>query len=138
MNADGGEPRQLTTDPANDVGPAWGPEGQRIAFISDREGDRANIFVVTLESGAVSQLTMEERGLSFPAWSPDGEWIVYSAPGPADPLDPSLTPLQLEIIPAGGGAPRVLRAGVGKNWGPAWSRRTGSGSRSRGRAPAPI
>jgi TolB protein len=121
MNADGSEPRQLTTDPANDVGPAWGPGGQRIAFVSDREGDRANIFVVTLESGAVSQLTMEERGLSFPAWSPDGQWIVYSAPGPFDPLDPSLTPLQLEIIPAGGGAPRVLRGGVGKNWGAAWS-----------------
>ena len=121
MNADGSEPRQLTTDPANDVGPSWGPDGQRIAFVSDREGDRTNIFVVTLESGAVSQLTMQERGLSFPAWSPDGDWIVYSAPGRADLVDPGSTPLQLEIIPADGGAPRVLRGGAGKNWGAAWS-----------------
>lgn len=121
MNADGGEPRRLTTDPANDVGPSWGPDGRRIAFVSDREGDRANIFVVTLESGAVSQLTAQGRALSFPAWSPDGDWIVYSAPGRPDPYDPGLTPLQLEIIPAGGGAPRVLRDGAGKNWGAAWS-----------------
>ena len=121
MSADGRDPRQLTTDAANDVSPSWGPDGQRIAFVSDREGDRTNIFVVALASGEVSQLTMQDQGLAFPAWSPDGQWIVYSAAGAADPIDPALTPLQLEIIPAAGGAPRVLHGGAGKNWGAAWS-----------------
>ena len=121
MNADGSNPRQLTTDAANDVGPSWGPDGQRIAFVSDREGDRTNIFVVAVESGEVSQLTMQEQGLAFPAWSPDGQWIVYSTAGLPHPIDPGLTPLHLAIIPAAGGAPRVLHGGAGKNWGAAWS-----------------
>ena len=121
MNADGSDPRQLTTDAANDVSPSWGPEGGRIAFVSDREGDRTNIFVVAVESGEVSQVTMQEQGLAFPAWSPDGQWIVYSTAGAAHPIDPGLTPLHLEIIPAAGGAPRLLQGGVGKNWGAAWS-----------------
>lgn len=121
MNADGTAPRQLTTDPGDDVGPSWAPDGKRISFVSDREGDRTNIFVVDLETGAVSQITFQARGLAFLDWSPDGDRIAYSAVGPDDPSDPQLTPLHLVVIPATGGEPAVLRDGAGWNWGAAWS-----------------
>jgi Tol biopolymer transport system component len=29
---DGGEPRQVTTDPSNKTQPAWSPDGRRLAF----------------------------------------------------------------------------------------------------------
>ena len=46
MNADGSGLARLTDGEATDAGPAWSPDGQRIAFSSDRYGDARNIFVV--------------------------------------------------------------------------------------------
>ena len=121
MRVDGSEPRRLTRDPGRDVQPSWSPDGTRIAFVSDREGDRTNIFLVEVGDGRVSQLTFQDRGLGFAAWSPDGEWIAYSGAGLEHPTDPELTPSYLMRIPADGGAPTTLRAGAGRNWGAAWS-----------------
>ncbi len=39
MDADGQNQTQLTTDPALDGLPAFSPDGERIAFNSDRDGD---------------------------------------------------------------------------------------------------
>jgi Tol biopolymer transport system component len=38
---DGGSPRRLTENPANDGLPAWSPDGRHIAFVTDRDGDWA-------------------------------------------------------------------------------------------------
>lgn len=121
MAADGSGVRQLTDDPATEVSPAWSPDGERLAFISDREGDRTNIFVVEVASGVESQITFQDRGLAFLDWSPDGASIAYSAAGADHPTDPALTPLELVVIPAGGGEAVVVEDGGGWNWGAAWA-----------------
>ena len=46
MNADGSGVARLTDGEATDAGPAWSPDGRRIAFSSDRDDGARNIYVV--------------------------------------------------------------------------------------------
>ena len=44
----GGKARQLTTHPAHDTRPVWSPDGQRIAFASNRSGN-FDVFLMNKE-----------------------------------------------------------------------------------------
>ena len=46
----GGKARQLTTHPAHDTRPVWSPDGQRIAFASNRSGN-FDVFLMNKEGG---------------------------------------------------------------------------------------
>lgn len=59
---------------ANNGTPAFSPDGQSIAFRSDRDG--GGIFVMGATGESVRRLTT--FGVS-PAWSPDGKEIVFSS-----------------------------------------------------------
>ena len=48
VRAGGGEARQLTTHPGRDSQPKFAPDGQKIAFISDREGS-PQVFTVSVD-----------------------------------------------------------------------------------------
>jgi Tol biopolymer transport system component len=65
----------LTADsPADDMQPAFSPDGEQIAFRSEREG--GGIFVMGTTGESVRRVT------SFgytPAWSPDGKRLVVSS-----------------------------------------------------------
>ncbi len=76
MNADGTEVRQLTDNDDWDWFPAWSPDGTRIAFESDRDGDD-EIFVMKADGTQVRQLTDNDDRDSGPAWSPDGKHIAF-------------------------------------------------------------
>ena len=56
MDADGGNPTQLTTDGANYC-PAWSPDGKRLAFASSRTG-RTEIWVMESDGSKQRQLTI--------------------------------------------------------------------------------
>ena len=72
----GGTAEQLTVGPYYDTDPVFSPDGARVAFVSDRDGSEANIFVVELSTGAITQVTREPRA-GRPALTPDGNAIVY-------------------------------------------------------------
>lgn len=68
---------RLTTHPADDYEPAWSPDGTRIAFISERDGNR-DIYVMDVDGVDPVNVTDTPNVEEFvPSWSPDGEWIVY-------------------------------------------------------------
>jgi Tol biopolymer transport system component len=78
MNADGSDVENLTDDPTDDWGPVWSPDGLRLAFVSDRDGDY-EIYVIDLASREITQLTKNAAYDAQPTWSPDGKWIAYTS-----------------------------------------------------------
>lgn len=77
MAAAGGEPRRLTTDPANGMYPSWSPDGRRIAFMSWRNG-KSELFTMNADGGDQKLLASMERGDAVdPRWSPDGSTIAF-------------------------------------------------------------
>ncbi|MDQ3835647.1 MAG: hypothetical protein M3270_01755, partial [Thermoproteota archaeon] len=46
MNADGSGQTRLTDDPANDLSPSWSPDGEKIAFSSNRDNGDNEIYVM--------------------------------------------------------------------------------------------
>lgn len=77
---DGAAVTQLTADPANDVMPAFSPDGRRIAFASDRAGNW-DIYIIDITGGQPVQVTNSPAHEIHPSWSPDASTLVYSTLG---------------------------------------------------------
>lgn len=77
MSADGTALRRLTDGPS-DWDPAWSPDGSRIVFSRLLDDGHSRLFVVDVESGAVTQLTDDATYQDHDAdWSPDGTQIAF-------------------------------------------------------------
>jgi len=73
-------PRRFTAGLKNDTTPRWSPDGRRLAFVSDRDGETAQIYLIDLGGGEARQLTSMPNGASDPAWSPDGTRVAFLSP----------------------------------------------------------
>jgi hypothetical protein len=81
-------PTRLTFDEASDSSPVWSPDGQWIAFTSDRGEGAANIFRKAADgSGEVEQLSDSNVETIAWSWSPDGETITVMQQNPETALD---------------------------------------------------
>lgn len=83
VDAAGGDPRQLTAGPRTDSLPRWSPDGQRLAFLSDRLKDgQRQVFLMSRDGGEALPLTDIQgaiptpRGLNALQWSPDGRRLA--------------------------------------------------------------
>lgn len=76
-----GKPQPITADGASHVSPRYSPDGTRLAFAQDYDGDECfDIFVHDFHSGAMRNLlpnTPEEIVNGGFAWSPDGSEIAF-------------------------------------------------------------
>lgn len=76
INVDGSGERRLTDSPGLDGYPTWSPDGERIAFSSDRDGNW-ELYVMNADGSGQRRLTTTPEDEAVPAWSPDGEKIAY-------------------------------------------------------------
>lgn len=74
----GGEPKRLTTAAGADNHPRWSPDGQTIAFASNR-GGTTQVWLLPLGGGEARQLTRLPIEIAGPIWSPTGDRIAFVA-----------------------------------------------------------
>lgn len=91
MNADGTGLANLTNDPAddwrtgaiNDWAPAWSPDGSKILFATNRDGND-EIYVMNADGSSQTNLSNRAEQDWRPTWSPDGSkiaWVTDPEPG---------------------------------------------------------
>jgi TolB protein len=92
---------------------AVAPDGARVAFVSERDGN-PEIYVANARTREVSRLTTNPRAADrHPAWAPDGRRLAWEsgATGAAD----------LYVMRADGAGKRLLVGGAGDDADPAWA-----------------
>jgi dipeptidyl aminopeptidase/acylaminoacyl peptidase len=72
----GGEARKLTNSTKQDRHPRWSPDGQWIAFESNRDGS-FQVWIMPAAGGEARKLTSVSTEASQPVWSPDGKQLAF-------------------------------------------------------------
>lgn len=89
-----GAPRQLTSSPKHERHPRWSPDGNWLAFESNRDGD-FQIYALPRAGGEARKITSLATEATQPSWSPDGTHLAFvssiypefSTRSPADALE---------------------------------------------------
>jgi Tol biopolymer transport system component len=92
-------------------GPEFSPDGAWIYYNSEEAATRpghAQIFRMTPDGGGREQLTFDERVNWFPHLTPDGGSFAYISYEPGTVTHPADLPVELRVLPAGGGEPRTV------------------------------
>src|SRR5262249_2887307 len=114
----------LTTDPGYEGEPTFSPDGQTIAYVSDRDGN-FEIYLQQISGGTAINLTRNPAADIQPAFSPDGREIAFVSDrsGTSEILHaaPGLPVVggDVWIMPAlGGAARRIVEHGEFPSWTP--------------------
>ncbi|MER5509452.1 amidohydrolase family protein [Streptomyces sp. NPDC002766] len=125
VRPDGSDLRRRTDGPWDDRGPAWSPDGTRLAFASERGGDPVDggpyrIHVLDLSTGRITRLTglpgqqgplQDTPWEDFdPTWSPDGAHILFvRAKTVTTSLGLTVEARTIAAVPADGSGPVAVR-----------------------------
>jgi tricorn protease len=109
--------RRLTVNRARDVYPRFSPDGQWVAFSSDRDGN-LDVFVVPATGGTPKQLTHHSSDDTVLAWTPDSKAILFASNRAEDFAG------RLYTVGLAGGMPQNIGADMG-----VWASYSPDGSR---------
>lgn len=77
IRVDGKAKRRITDGVEDNESPDFSPDGTKIAFVSNRDRDIENLFLIDVKTRKMRKLTNEELPARSFAWSPDGSMIAY-------------------------------------------------------------
>ena len=80
MNPDGSEQINLTQHPADDMSAVWSPMGDKILFVSDRQGTRVrDLYLMDPDGSNVRRVFKRKIAAwrTMPTWSPNGKQFAY-------------------------------------------------------------
>jgi Tol biopolymer transport system component len=115
----------LTTDAGYEGEPTFAPDGETIAYVSDRSGN-LDIFLKQISGGPDINLTNDPSDDAQPAFSPDGKQIAFVSSRASttqlvyrNPVLLALMGGDIWVMPALGGAPRrIVTGGNFPSWSP--------------------
>jgi tricorn protease len=130
---EGGEARRLVVgDPGTASGPLFSPDGSRVAFTAEFDGNQ-DVYVVPAAGGELKRLTAHPGTDVAVAWSPDGQRILFRSSREAYSRFEKLF-----TVPVEGGFPTEVPVPMGVQgaysadaarlaYVPRWNRRAGAG-----------
>jgi dipeptidyl aminopeptidase/acylaminoacyl peptidase len=77
--AQGSSPVLLAGTASENYAPSWSPDGQWLAFQSNRDSDLSEIWIIHRSEEDLRRITYSPAGTwsRAPSWSPDGQWLAY-------------------------------------------------------------
>jgi len=113
---------QITSGDFDDSNPKWSPDGNSIAFVSNRTDNpdgntNTDIWIVnannTDKGKTLLQVTSNQNSDGSPAWSPDGKYLTYTTVLDKEAM--WYATQKLAIIPATGGQCKILANELDRN-----------------------
>lgn len=106
------DPVRISAGNGADYAPAWQPNEQHIAFVSDRGGS-PQIWLVDLEAEGEARfhlLVESDSPQDSPAWSPDGAWLAWTQ------LDGGAWTIYAQNLSSPNSKPRRIGLGQEPHW----------------------
>jgi Tol biopolymer transport system component len=117
-SAAGSNVTSVVASRADERGPAWSPDGSKIAFYKSASDDSTDIWINDLASGTTTSLTRGRADEMFPDWSPNGRWIAYQSDRRSSAGDTRFHVWIKNIVTL---AARQVTTGRGHQWHASWS-----------------
>ena len=110
VSSTGGVATSLTVGSSHNTMPVWSPDGSKIAFASDRNGN-FDVYVMPAEGGEATRLTFHSADETPASFTPDGKAVLFNAgilDAPANALFPNAAQPELYQVSLEGGMPRQV------------------------------
>lgn len=69
-------PQRLTQGPTMELEPNWSPDGTKLTYVSDRNGNM-DVWIRDMKTGEDKLLSDMADDLHYPSWSPDGSKVAF-------------------------------------------------------------